>query len=102
MGFQAGGIGYSQIIFFQDKRSFADFTSDNFEFSAGAQATAITASASATTSSTGNSAGVSGGKKDATTVGSKYNKGMATFTIAKGGLMAEASLAGQKYKYTAK
>ena len=41
-----------------------------------------------------NSAGASGGKKDATTVG-KYHKGMAVFTVAKGRLMYEASIGGQ-------
>ena len=100
VGFQLGGEAYTQIIFFQDKRAFQEFTSGNFEFSANAQAVAITAGASASASTAGNSAGVSGGKNDAKTVGVNYNKGMATFVIAKGGLMYEASLAGQKYKYT--
>ncbi len=99
IGFQLGGEAYTQIIFFQDKRAFDEFTSGNFEFSANAQAVAITAGASASASTAGNSSGVSGGKHDATTKGAHYNKGMATFTIAKGGLMYEASLAGQKYKY---
>ncbi|WP_456447213.1 YSC84-related protein [Thiolapillus sp.] len=99
IGFQLGGEAYTQIIFFQDKRAFEEFTSGNFEFSANAQAVAITAGASASASTAGNSAGVSGGQNDAKTVGASYNKGMATFVIAKGGLMYEASLAGQKYKY---
>ncbi|BAO43632.1 YSC84-related protein [Thiolapillus brandeum] len=99
VGFQLGGEAYAQIIFFQDKRAFDEFTSGNFEFSANAQAVAITAGASASASTAGNSAGVSGGKNDANTIGASYNKGMATFVIAKGGLMYEASLAGQKYKY---
>ena len=43
-------------------------------------------------------AGASGGKNDATTVG-RYHKGMAVFTVAKGGLMYEASVGGQKFKY---
>lgn len=102
VGLQLGGEAYAEIIFFEDKRAFDEFTSGNFEFSANASATAITASAGATASTAGTSAGASGGKKDATTVGSSYNKGMATFTIAKGGLMYDASLAGQKFKYTAK
>ena len=99
VGFQLGGEAYTQIIFFQDKRALNEFTSGNFEFSANAQAVAITAGASATASTAGNSAGASGGKNDAVTKGASYNKGMATFTIAKGGLMYEASLAGQKYKF---
>lgn len=101
IGFQLGGQVYSQIIFFEDERSLAEFTSGNFEFSANAEAVALTAAATATASTAGSSAGASGGKKDATAVG-KYNKGMAIFTIAKGGLMYEASLAGQKFSFTAK
>lgn len=101
VGLQLGAQAFSQIIFFEDKRSFGEFTSGNFEFSADAQAVAITAGASATAGTSGSSTGVSGGKHDATTTGS-YHKGMATFTVAKGGLMFEAVLAGQKFKYTAK
>ncbi len=99
VGFQAGGQAYSQIVFFQDKRAFDEFTSGNFEFGAGVNAVAITASAGAEAGTAGKSAGMSGGKKDAKTVG-KYHKGMAVFTIVKGGAMYEASLAGQKYDYT--
>lgn len=101
IGLQLGGQAYSQIVFFEDKRSFDEFTSGNFEFSADANAVAITAAASASASTGGSSAGASGGKKDATTAG-KYHKGMAVFTVAKGGLMYQAVLAGQKYKYTPK
>ena len=50
-------------------------------------------------STTGASAGASAGKKDAKTVGGYY-KGMAIFTVAKGGLMYEASVGGQKFTYT--
>ena len=95
-GLQAGGQAYSQIVFFEDKRSFDEFTSGNFEFGAGVSAVAITAGASASAGSTGPSAGASGGKNDATTRGT-YRKGMAVFTVAKGGLMYEASIAGQKF-----
>jgi len=100
VGFQLGGQAFSQIIFFQDKRAFDEFTGGNFEFSAEAGVVAITAGASASASTTGTSAGASGGQNNATTVGNTYNKGMATFTIAKGGLMYEAVLGGQKFKYT--
>ncbi|WP_456405899.1 YSC84-related protein [Thiolapillus sp.] len=100
IGFQLGGEAYAQIIFFQDKRALDEFTSGNFEFSANAQAVAITAGASASASTAGSSTSLSGGKKDAVTKGFGYNKGMAVFVIAKGGLMYEASLAGQKYKFT--
>ncbi|UCH72731.1 MAG: hypothetical protein JSU82_10100 [Rhodospirillales bacterium] len=101
IGLQLGGQAYSEIIFFQDKRAFDEFTSGNFEFSAQATAVAITAGASAQATTTGSSAGASAGKRDATTVGS-YHKGMAVFTVAKGGLMYEASIGGQKFGYTPK
>jgi lipid-binding SYLF domain-containing protein len=99
IGFQLGAQGYSQMVFFEDKRAFEEFTSGNFEFGAQASAVAITAGASAGATTAGSSAGASGGKHDATTVG-EYHKGMAVFTVAKGGLMYEASLGGQKFSYT--
>jgi lipid-binding SYLF domain-containing protein len=98
IGFQLGGQGYSEIIFFEDERSFREFTKGNFEFGADASAVAITAAAGASANTTGSSAGASGGKNDATTAG-KYHKGFATFTIVKGGLMYEAAIAGQKFSY---
>jgi lipid-binding SYLF domain-containing protein len=98
VGFQLGGQAYSEIIFFQDQRAFDEFR-DNFEFGAQATAVAVTAGVSAGASTTGASAGASGGKYDATTVGSYY-KGMAVFIVAKGGLMYEASVSGQKFTYT--
>ncbi len=101
VGFQLGGQVYSQIIFFEDERAFTEFTSGNFEFGAQATAVAITAGASAqTTTGGGTSAGVSGGTKNADTASRGFHKGMAIFTIAKGGLMYEATLGGQKFSYT--
>jgi lipid-binding SYLF domain-containing protein len=99
VGLQAGGQAYSQIVFFEDERAFKEFTSGNFEFGADIGAVAITAAASASAGTSGTGAGASGGKKDATTVG-QYHKGVAVFTIVKGGAMYEASVAGQKFKYT--
>lgn len=98
VGFQAGGEGYSQIVFFQDKRAFDEFTSGNFEFDAGVRVVAITASAGGEAGTDGASADASGGKKDAATAG-EYYKGMAVFTIVKGGALYQASVAGQKYSY---
>jgi lipid-binding SYLF domain-containing protein len=100
-GAQVGGQAYSQIVFFQDERSFKEFTNGNFEFGAEASAIAITAAAGIKGNTGGSSASASGGKNDAKTAG-KYNKGMAIFTVAKGGIMYEASVGGQKFKYTAK
>ena len=99
LGFQAGGQVFSQIIFFQDKRSYDEFISGNFEFGAQVSAVAITAGAQAQAGSTGSSAGASGGSKDAGKQTASYHKGTAVFTHAKGGLMYEASLGGQKFGY---
>jgi len=98
IGFQAGGQGYSLIVFFEDKRAFDEFTSGSFEFGAQASAVAITAAATAGAGTTGAGAGASGGKRDASTVG-EYYKGMAQFVIVKGGAMYEAAIAGAKFSY---
>jgi len=79
-GFQLGGQGYSQIIFFKDKAALKTFTDGNFEFGAGLSAVAITLGASGDTD---------------------YSKGVAVFTMTKGGLMYEASISGQKFGYKA-
>jgi lipid-binding SYLF domain-containing protein len=99
-GFQAGGKAYSQIIFFEDKRALDEFESGQFEFDAGASVTAITASAGGSAGTTGATANASGTVNNATTASTGYNKGMAVFTLAKGGLMYAATLAGQRYSYS--
>ena len=76
-GFQAGGQAYSEFIFFEDAATLTNFKRGNYELGAQASAVAITAGASA----------------DA-----EFNGGMAIFTQAKGGLMYEASVGGQKFK----
>ena len=99
-GFQAGGKAYSQIIFFEDKRALDEFESGTFEFAAGASAVAVTAGANASAGTNGATSGASGGEKDATTNSAGYQKGMLVFTIAKGGLMYAAALAGQRFSFT--
>jgi lipid-binding SYLF domain-containing protein len=101
VGAQLGGQAYSQIIFFQDKRAFTEFTKGNFEFGADIAAVAITAAAGGGVGTTGPSAGASGGMKDARTAG-RYYKGVAVFTIVKGGAMYQATINGQKFSYTPK
>jgi lipid-binding SYLF domain-containing protein len=81
IGLQLGGQAYSEIIFFKDKAMLNQFKTGKFEFSAQASAVAVTAGASA----------------DA-----DYNNGVAIFTLAKGGLMYEASVGGQKFSFTSK
>ena len=101
VGFQIGGEAFREIIFFEDERAFKEFITGQFEFGAQAQAVAITAGATAqaTTGGTGAGKNVGGGKAE---VKGGYQKGMAVFTLAKGGLMYEASLGGQKFSYTPK
>jgi lipid-binding SYLF domain-containing protein len=99
VGFQAGGKAYSEIIFFEDKRALDEFESGTFEFGADASVVAITAGANASAATNGASAGASGTQDDATTRG-VYQKGMAVFTVAKGGLMYSAAIAGQKFSFT--
>lgn len=98
VGLQLGAQGYRMIVFFEDERAFNEFTSGNFAFSAQAKAVAITAAASATASTGGSSAGASGGQRDATTVGG-FHRGMASFTVARGGLMYEASIGGARFSF---
>ena len=78
IGFQLGGQVYSEFIMFKDKTAFDHFSRGNYQMGAQASAVAITAGASA----------------DAA-----YDGGVAIFTIAEGGLMFEASVGGQKFKY---
>ena len=80
VGFQAGGQAYIELICFEDQTSLDNFKKGNFEFSAQVSAVAVTA-------------GVS---KNA-----KYENGIMVLTLAKGGLMYEASVGGQKFKYKA-
>lgn len=100
IGFQWGGQAFSEIIFFQDKRAFDAFTRGQFEFDAKASAIAITAGASAKASTTGSSASATAGPQTGVQSQSYYSSnGMATFVHAKGGLMAELSIGGQKFNY---
>ena len=80
VGFQAGGQAYSEVIFFENEAAFNDFTGSKYEFAAQVSAVAAIAGASA----------------DA-----PYKDGVAVFTLAIGGLMYEASVGGQKFKYKA-
>jgi lipid-binding SYLF domain-containing protein len=77
IGFQWGGQAYSEFVFFEDQASLDHFKKGNYELGAQASAVAITAGVSA-------DAG--------------YESGVAIFTQAKGGLMYEAAVGGQKFK----
>jgi lipid-binding SYLF domain-containing protein len=78
IGLQIGGQAYSEIIFFQRAQVLADFERGRFAVAAQASAVAVTAGAAAN---------------------AKYQDDVAIFLLAKGGLMAEASVGGQKFSY---
>ena len=100
-GFQLGGQAYSEIIFFQAPLDLTRFESGKYALGAQISAVAITAGASASASTGGSGASASGTNRNATTFG-RYQDGIAVFTIAKGGLMYEAAVAGQKFSYKAR
>ncbi|MDZ7842787.1 MAG: lipid-binding SYLF domain-containing protein [Gammaproteobacteria bacterium] len=100
IGLQLGAQAFSQIIFFRDERALSEFTNGNFEFGAEASAIGITAGASAQATTTGSSTSTSRNQGDAHTRSRGYYKGMAIFTVAKGGLMFQATVGGQKFRYT--
>jgi lipid-binding SYLF domain-containing protein len=81
IGLQLGGQSYSELIFFKDRVALDVFKTGEFALAAQASAVAATSGASA----------------DA-----DYKDGVVVFTLAKGGLMYEASIGGQKFSYTAK
>jgi lipid-binding SYLF domain-containing protein len=97
-GFQAGGKAFSQIIFFRDKSALEAFESGNFQFEAGASAVAITAGVSASAATNGAQSSASLTDHDASNAGA-WSNGMAVFSVAKGGLMYAATLAGQHFSY---
>lgn len=100
IGWQAGGQAFSQIIFFQDKRAYNEFTSGEFAFDAQASAVAITAGAQAKAGTGGATASASAGPKTARQAAISYYRGMAIFVHPIGGLMIEAAVAGQKFSFT--
>ena len=80
VGLSLGGQKYAQFIFFKDETALGHFQRGNWEMGAQASAVAVTAGASA----------------DA-----NYDQGVAVFTNIGGGLMADASVGGQKFTYEA-
>lgn len=78
IGFQAGGQSYREVIFFENTKTMERFKESKVELSAQVSAVAAASGASA----------------DA-----KYVEGVVVFTMQKGGLMYEASVGGQKFKY---
>ena len=78
VGAQIGGQEFSEVIFFETKEALAKFKESGYALSA--QLSAVAAA--------------EGASKDA-----KYVDGVLVFTQAKKGLMVEASVGGQKFKF---
>ncbi len=78
IGFQFGGQAYSEIVFFQTRQALDNFKLGHLKLDAQASAIALTARASADLA---------------------YRNGVAIVTMAKGGLMYEASVGGQKFSF---
>ena len=78
IGAQIGGQTYAEIICFENSKALNDFKASNFEMSAEVSAVAA-------------AEGV--GKA------AKYSHGVAVFAMPKKGLMAQASIGGQKFKF---
>ncbi len=78
VGLQLGGQEYSEVIFFENADALNRFITKKYQLAAQASAVALKSGASAN---------------------AKYTDGVAVFTLAKGGLMYEASLGGQKFKF---
>ncbi len=79
VGAQLGGQGFSELILFQTAGAFADFTQGSNSFDA--RATAVAASNGAATSA-------------------DYRRGVLVFVLPQGGLMAQAAIGGQSFRYT--
>lgn len=78
IGLALGGQSYAELIFFETPEAFESFKKSELAFSA--QVSAVAAAEGASSNA-------------------KYQLGVAVFTLAKGGLMYEASLGGQKFKF---
>jgi lipid-binding SYLF domain-containing protein len=79
IGLQAGGQAITEVIFFETKEALNGFKEDAFEFSAEASAVAL---------------------ESGIAVNAKYENGVAVFALPKAGLMADASVGGQKFSYS--
>jgi lipid-binding SYLF domain-containing protein len=79
VGFQLGGQAYSEVVFLQTEAAVANFKLGHLKLDAQASAVALTARAAADLA---------------------YRNGVAIVTMAKGGLMYEASVGGQKFSFT--
>jgi lipid-binding SYLF domain-containing protein len=79
IGLQAGGQAFTQMLVFENKDALDRFITNKYQPTAQATAVALKSGAAAN---------------------AKYSEGIAVFTHIKGGLMAEASLGGQRFRFT--
>ncbi|MBU0972891.1 MAG: hypothetical protein KKC20_19755, partial [Proteobacteria bacterium] len=78
------------------------FISGEFEFDASASAVVITAGVQAKAGTEGATGSATAGPATGAQAETNYYKGMAVFVHAKGGLMYEAAIGGQKFSFKAK
>lgn len=98
VGFQLGGQAFSEIVFFRNEDTLQEFLDGDFEFGADASAVALTASAQASASTKGATASAGTSAASTTDSAAEWVRGMAVFTIAKGGLMYQAAIGGQAFE----
>ncbi len=99
IGLQARGQAYRQIIFFEDRWANDEFTRGNIEFDASVAAVAVTASAQTSSGTQGSQATVDASGAGRSLASGTYQSGLRVFTMAIGGLMAQATIAGQMYNF---
>ncbi|HVT81617.1 MAG TPA: hypothetical protein VHM90_13295 [Phycisphaerae bacterium] len=78
IGLQLGGQKYAELVIFKDQAHFLDFSRSTLEFDARASAVAAANGAAGT---------------------ADYSRGVLVFSMPEGGLMFQASVGGQKFRY---
>ncbi|ABB23052.1 YSC84-related protein [Pelodictyon luteolum] len=78
VGPQFGGQSFTEVIFFKDRKALEDFKQGNFEINA--QMTAVVVTSGIATNA-------------------DYSDGVALFVLPKAGVMADATVGGQKFSY---
>jgi len=79
VGLQAGGQNFAEVIAFENKAALDRFINNKYEVAAQASAVALKSGAAAS---------------------AEYADGVVIFTHVKGGLMAEASIGGQRFSFS--
>jgi lipid-binding SYLF domain-containing protein len=79
VGLQLGGQRYAELIIFRTETTYINFTNSTLEFDARASAIAAASGAAST---------------------ADYSKGVVVFSLPEGGLMFQAAIGGQKFRFT--